>query len=411
MTVPLPALPPRAWTVVGVLFFAGLLNYLDRLLLITMRVSITADVPMSNAQFGLLTSVFLFCYAILSPVGGYLADRFSRSRTIICSLFAWSVATWLTAHASTFGELMITRALMGLSEAFYLPAAGALIADYHSNRTRGLANGLQLTGVMVGSMLGGLGGVLADRHGWPFAFKLFGALGVGLAVAAVFILRDRPATAPSPETVAPDGGAFAAIANLFRRWRYICLMLFWGLLALSSWAFVGWMPAYLGERFGLGQGASGMIMTGCFYSGALLGMLVGGWWSDRWTLRDPRGRVFVGIIGLAIAASAVVAITQSGALVLTASLLAVFGLCRAFPDANMVPILCSLTDARYRATSIGFLNALATAVGGVTIYVGGLIRDAKLDIKYLFLCGAAGLLVCLVLLWVIRPRDAAPTTA
>lgn len=412
MNTPEPALPRRAWIIVGVLCLAGLLNYLDRLLLITMRVSITADIPMSNTQFGLLTSVFLFCYALLSPVGGYLADRFSRSHMIIGSLFVWSLATWLTAHATTFGGLMFTRVLMGLSEAFYFPAAGALIADYHTDRTRATANGLHLGGVMLGSVLGGLGGVLADRHGWPFAFELFGGLGIALALVAAFILRDRPAAAPTAGAEAtPAVGAFAALRSLFRRWEYICLMLFWGLLALASWAFVGWMPAYLGERFGLTQGAAGMTMTGCFYGGCLLGMVVGGWWSDRWIRSNPLGRVLVGVIGLAVAASAVVAITLSGTLALTAGLLAVFGLCRAFPDANMVPILCGLTDARYRATGIGFLNALATSLGGVTIYVGGVIRDAKLDIAWLFLFGAGGLLVCLGLLWLIRPRAATATPA
>jgi predicted MFS family arabinose efflux permease len=411
MNTPESPLPARAWIIVGVLCLAGLLNYLDRLLLITMRVSITADIPMSNTEFGLLTSVFLFCYAVLSPVGGYLADRFSRSRMIIGSLFVWSVATWLTAHATTFGELMATRVLMGLSEAFYFPAAGALIADYHTNRTRATANGLHLGGVMLGSILGGLGGVLADRYGWPFAFQLFGGLGVALAAVAIFVLRDRPAASGTGVEAAPAVGAFAALRSLFRRWEYICLMLFWGLLALASWAFVGWMPAYLGERFGLAQGAAGMTMTGFFYGGCLLGMVVGGWWSDRWIRTNPLGRVLVGMIGLAVAASAVVAITLSNTLALTAGLLAVFGLCRAFPDANMVPILCGLTDARYRATGIGFLNALATTLGGITIYVGGVIRDAKLDITYLFLFGAGGLLVCLALLWIIRPRDAAPTAA
>jgi len=404
-------LPPRAWTIVGVLFFAGLLNYLDRLVLITMRVSITADIPMSNTQFGLLTTALLFCYALFSPIGGYTADRLKRSHVIVGCLFAWSVATWLSGQATTFGELLFSRVLLGVSQAFYFPAAGALIADYHSDRTRAFANGLQLGGVILGAILAGFGGLIADRHAWPFVFELFGGLGVALAAVAAFLLRDRPAAPVPAAAAAPAASPFAALRSLFQRWQYVCLMLFWGLLALASWAFVGWMPAYLGERYGLAQGPAGLTMTGCFYGGCLAGMIVGGWWSDRWTRANPRGRVFVGVIGLAVAAAAVVAITQSGTLALTAGFLVVFGLCRAFPDANMVPILCGITDARFRATGIGFLNALATVVGGSTIYVGGMIRDAKLDINYLFLFGAGGLLVCLVLLWLIRPRDPVPAPA
>src|SRR5260221_7777470 len=124
-------LPPRAWLVVGLLWIVACLNYLDRLILITMRSSITKAIPMTDAQFGLLTTIFLITYGVLSPLGGFVADRFNRSRIIIFSLFAWSAATWLTAHATTPGELLFYRALMGISEACYFPAAGALLMDYH----------------------------------------------------------------------------------------------------------------------------------------------------------------------------------------------------------------------------------------------------------------------------------------
>ena len=144
-------LPARAWLVVGLLWAVGLLNYLDRVIVTTMRGSLVEAIPMTDAQFGLLTSVFLWVYGVLSPFAGFLADRFNRSRVILISLFAWSVITWFTAHATTFNELLITRALMGVSEACYIPAALALIADYHRGTTRSLATGVHMSGIMVGS--------------------------------------------------------------------------------------------------------------------------------------------------------------------------------------------------------------------------------------------------------------------
>ena len=120
-------LPARAWLVVALLWVVGMLNYLDRVIITTMHGSLIEAIPMTEAQFGLLTSVFLWVYGILSPFAGFLADRFNRSRVIVISLFAWSVLTWLTAHATTFHGLLITRALMGISEACYIPAALALI--------------------------------------------------------------------------------------------------------------------------------------------------------------------------------------------------------------------------------------------------------------------------------------------
>lgn len=89
---------------VGLLWFVACLNYLDRMILITMRTSIKADIAMSDAQFGLLTTIFLVSYGLFSPLGGFVADRLNRSRIIIFSLFAWSATTWLTAHATSFGK-------------------------------------------------------------------------------------------------------------------------------------------------------------------------------------------------------------------------------------------------------------------------------------------------------------------
>ena len=148
----------RAWLVVGLLWFVALLNYLDRVMITTMRGSLTEAIPMTDAQFGLLTSVFLWVYAVLSPFAGFLADRFSRSRVILWSLLAWSALTWLTGYAKTFEQLLVVRALMGVSEATYIPAALALITDYHRGPTRSLATGVHMTGISVGSGLGGLGG-------------------------------------------------------------------------------------------------------------------------------------------------------------------------------------------------------------------------------------------------------------
>src|SRR5688500_11726224 len=93
------SVPRRAWLVVGLLWVVGCLNYVDRVMITTMRSSLKADINMSEAQFGMLTSGFLLVYGVLSPFAGFLADRFSRSRVIVWSLLIWSLITWLTAHA------------------------------------------------------------------------------------------------------------------------------------------------------------------------------------------------------------------------------------------------------------------------------------------------------------------------
>ena len=118
-----------AWIVVALLMPVALLNYLDRQLLASMKASLMADIPTiaNDANWGFMLGQFKWVYAVFSLIGGYVADRFSRRYVICFSLFVWSTITWLTAHTTTYHELLWVRSLMGISEAFYIPAALALI--------------------------------------------------------------------------------------------------------------------------------------------------------------------------------------------------------------------------------------------------------------------------------------------
>ena len=411
MSTPTP-LPARAWLIVGLLWVVGCLNYLDRVMITTMRGSLTEAIPMSDAQFGILTSVFLWVYGLLSPFAGFLADRFNRSRVIVISLFVWSAITWLTAQATTFNELLLTRALMGISEACYIPAALALIVDYHRDRTRSLAVGLHLSGVMAGAALGGIGGWLAERHGWAYAFEIFGVVGVVYAFVLVAFLRDAPrdGLTPTPETTGVEKVRVGtALANLFSRPMFILALFYWGLLGTAGWGIVGWMPTYLNEHFHLSQGTAGLSATGYLQTAGMLGMLIGGAWADRWSRTNERARIFVPIIGLLAASPGILLAAHTGWLPLAIGGLVVYGLARSFSDANMMPILCLVSDPRYRATGYGVLNMFACVVGGITIYVGGALRDAKVDVNKIFYFAAAALVVCAALLYFVRPKPAAAT--
>ena len=181
-----------AWTAVAVLWLAGASNYLTRTMLTTMRGSILEAIPMSDAQFGLLTSGFLWVYAFASPFAGFVADRFSRRLVVIASLFAWSAITWLTAYAKTFEQFLALRILLGLSQACYIPAAVALIIDFHRGPTRALAAGIHVTGLVAGSALGGVGGWLAAEYNWSHAYLVIGVPNLALGVLLYFTLRDPP---------------------------------------------------------------------------------------------------------------------------------------------------------------------------------------------------------------------------
>src|SRR3954468_10658724 len=215
-----------AWLVVALLMPVAALNYLDRQMLATMKLSVMHDVPsiLKDENWGFMLGQFKWVYAFLSPVGGYVADRFGRRLTICGSLFAWSAVTWWTGHVQTYNELLWARSCMGLSESFYIPAALALIADHHAGPTRSRAVGLHQMAIYLGVIAGGFGGYAADSPaiGWRRAFDACGVFGMLYAIPLALILRDPPR-----ET--SDGGArpapWEAVWALMTNGSFVLLVL------------------------------------------------------------------------------------------------------------------------------------------------------------------------------------------
>jgi MFS family permease len=404
-------LPQGAWRVVVFLFIVGVLNYIDRNMLTTMRSSIVESIPMSDAQFGMLTSMFLWIYGLLSPVAGYFADKFKRSPVIIISLIVWSVVTWMTGHATNYNQLLICRALMGISEAFYMPAALALITDYHKGPTQSLATGINLTGVMIGSSLGFIGGWVAESYHWGMAFNIFGVIGVVYAIVLFFFLKDVPGSKPTAEPIATDMKKkkdtilFSdALKNLFGNSTFIFLLAFWGILGLVNWIIVAWLPTYYKETFNLSQSIAGVYATAYFYPASIVGLLLGGFLADKWSQRNLRARVYVPLIGLIIATPCVFFGSITTLLSLAIVLFLVFGLTCKFSDSNMMPVLCLIADNRYRATGYGLLNMFSTIAGGIGVYIAGAMRDSQTDLSSVYQVSAFAIMACIVILFLVSRR-------
>lgn len=394
-----------AWLIVGVLWVIALLNYLDRLMITTMRDAVIADIAMTDAQFGLLTSVFLWVYGIFSPLGGYLADRFGRSRVILASLFIWSAVTWATGHMHSFEGLLAARAIMGLSEACYIPAALALIADYHRGPTRSLATGLHMSGIYAGAALGGVGGHIAENYSWRSGFTWFGVAGVLYAVVVFFVLRDAPArVATKAEPARPGVSLGAALMTLFRQPAFVLLIFSFALVSLANWGIYGWLPTYLRDHFKLGLGAAGMAATGYVQIASFAGVLIGGIWADRWSRTQPRARLWVPAIGYCVVGPCLFFGITANLLPVAVAGLIIYGLGRGFYDSNLMPIVRSIADERYSATGYGLLNFIGCMVGGLMVYVGGWMKDTNIDLAVVFQLSAAGLLVTGLILWRLKPR-------
>ena len=397
-----------AWVVVGLLVPVALLNYLDRQMLASMKFSVMRDIPdiSLEAHWGTILALFKWVYAFLSPIGGYLADRYSRRHVIGGSLLVWSLVTWTTGHVTSYEQLLATRALMGISEAFYIPAALALIADFHTGRTRSRAVGLHQMGIYVGVIVGGFGGYVADHPdlGWRIAFDACGVAGVAYAVPLFLLLRNPPRSA------ALDGGRTspaAAVRELLGTPSFILLVLYFTLPALAGWIVRDWMPAILKAEFGIGQGLAGVSATIYWQSAAIAGAIGGGWLADRWMRRTPRGRIFVSAIGMSLIVPAMFGVgyaPQTGLLSVAIAFLILFGIGWGFFDANNMPILCQIARPRLRATGYGIMNLVSISCGGFADWGFGALRDRHVPLFGIFSVFASVAIVSIVLVLLIRPR-------
>lgn len=405
----IPSASRTAWLVVALLFPVALLNYLDRQMMAAMKYSVMADIPSigTEANWGMMLGQFKWVYAILSPVGGYIADRFSRRYTICGSLFVWSLVTWWTGHVKSYDELLFARSLMGVSEAFYIPAALALIANHHVGETRSRAVGFHQMGIYVGIMVGGFSGYVADAPslGWRWAFDVTGAIGVLYAVPLLFLLRDAPKYIDPNATVSPRATGFGdAAKELLTNRSFILLVLFFTLPALAGWVVKDWMPAILKDKFAIGQGKAGVSATLFVNIASLIGALVGGWLADRWMRRSERGRIFTSALGMSLLIPALFGVGNSGSLGVAIFFLVLFGLGWGAFDCNNMPILSQIVRPELRATGYGVMNLVSISCGGFADVAFGALRDRGVALNLIFGVFASTAMFSVVLVLLIKPK-------
>lgn len=403
MTASLPKPSRYAWIVVGLLFPVALLNYLDRQMLATMKTSMVGDISgiVSDAEWGFVLASFKWVYAVLSPVGGYIADRFSRKHVIATSLFAWSAVTWWTGHVDTYHELVAARALMGISEAFYIPAALALITDYHLGPTRSKAVGFHQTGIYIGLILGGYAGHVADApdFGWRWAFSAAGIVGILYAFPLFFLLRNPLRAAGAGTGLSP----LQATGELLGNRNYLLLVLYFTLPAIAGWVIKDWMPVILKEQFHLSQGRAGVIAVLYVQIATIGGAVLGGVMADSWTKKTPRGRIYVSAIGMSLFLPALFGLGNPGTLALAILFLILFGIGWGFFDCNNMPILCQITRPELRATGYGIMNLVSISCGGFGDWGFGVLKSEGVGLPLIFGCFTGVALLSVLIVLLIRP--------
>lgn len=395
------------WVVVALLWGVALLNYMDRQMLSTMRDAMQMDITelQEGKYFGYLMAIFLWIYGLMSPISGFIADRLNRKWLIVGSLFVWSSVTYLMGVATTFTQVFWLRALMGVSEALYLPAGLALIADYHEGRSRSLAVGLHMTGLYTGQAIGGFGATVAAASSWHTTFHWFGIIGIAYAVVLMLFLRDirrNPELLKSNPTDTPrQDNVFKALVKNGAFW---VILLYFAASSLPGWATKNWLPTLFASNLDMGMDKAGPLATITIAVSSFLGVLIGGTLSDRWVRRNLRGRVYTSAIGLGLTIPSLYLLGFGHTVVALAGAGMIFGIGFGMFDTNNMPILCQFVSARHRATAYGVMNMVGVFAGAaITNVLGSWSDNNNLGLGFAMLSVVIALVVVAQLVF-LRPK-------
>jgi MFS family permease len=362
------------WILVALLFGVALLNYMDRQMIATMRPAMQIDIAelKQATNFGRLMAIFLWVYGAMSAFSGIIADRISRKWLIIGSLFVWSAVTFSMGYAQTFNQLYVLRAIMGFSEALYIPAGLSLIADFHSDKTRSLAIGIHMSGIYMGQALGGFGSTVSKYYSWQNTFIFFGMIGMIYAIVLVLFLKDkkREITA-STIGQQPNKNFFSGLASLLGSFPFWIIVLYFAVPSLPGWAIKNWAPTLIAQNLNIDMSVAGPLTTISISLSSLLGVIVGGILSDRWFQVNSRGRIYTGAIGLALTIPALFLMGYGVTVFHIIASAFLFGFGFGMFDTNNMPILCQFVQPNQRATGYGFLNTAGIFAGAlITDYLG-----------------------------------------
>lgn len=371
------------WLVVALLWVVALLNYMDRQMLSTMQGAMKLDiVELQKAEaFGALMAVFLWIYGIVSPFAGVVADRVSRKKLVVGSLFVWSAVTYLMGYATDFTQLYSLRALMGVSEALYIPSALSLIADWHEGKSRSLAIGIHMTGLYVGQAVGGFGATIAATFSWHSTFNWFGIIGIAYSVVLALLLYDKPkavaavSASPDPATQMKKESVWRGLSVVLSTWAFWVILIYFAVPSLPGWATKNWLPTLFAENLGLDMAEAGPMSTITIAASSFVGVLLGGVMSDKWVLRNIRGRIYTSAIGLGMTIPALILLGFGHSVVAVVGAGMLFGIGFGMFDANNMPILCQIISAKYRATAYGVMNMVGVFAGAAVTHLLGKWTD------------------------------------
>jgi MFS family permease len=401
-----------SWILVALLSIVALLNYMDRQMLATMKPSMQLDIVelQTAANFGRLMAIFLWIYGFMSPVAGMIADRVNKKWLIIGSLFIWSLVTFAMGFATTFNQLYWLRALMGISEALYIPAGLSLITDFHTSKTRSLAVAIHMTGIYLGQALGGFGATIADKFSWQMAFQSFGLIGMVYAIVLIFFLKTAPPQYSDVGEKNPKSkiqnpkSLFGGLGLLLSNISFWIILFYFAVPSLPGWGVKNWLPTLFADKLQIDMAQAGPLSTITTSLSSFVGVIVGGILSDRWVQKNIRGRIYTSVIGLSLTIPALVLIGFGTTFLHAVGAAFCFGFGFGMFDTNNMPILCQFVASKHRATAYGLMNLMGITAGAlITDWLGKSTDKGNLGQSFALLAGVV-LVAVLIQLAFLKPK-------
>jgi predicted MFS family arabinose efflux permease len=267
-----------ATAALGTLTGLNLLNYMDRYVGAAMLPLILSSLALTDAQGGLLQSAFILSYALVSPLAGWLGDRFARLKLAAAGVLVWSVATIASGLAPTYAALLMARTVIGVGEASYAVVTPSLLSDLYAPERRARVFSIFYAALPVGTALGyALGGTVGSAFGWRAAFFVAGIPGAVLALVLLGLAEPkRGATDPPGTAPAATAALGPSLRALWARRSYLYNT---GAQVLYTFAMGGvatWMPTYYVRERGLALGEASTTFGILLLVAGFLGTVIGG---------------------------------------------------------------------------------------------------------------------------------------
>ncbi|MGU3540685.1 MFS transporter [Methylobacterium sp. A54F] len=389
------------------------ITYLDRVNIATAGGHISQDLGLTNTQFGLILSAFAYPYAIFQVIGGSIGDRFGARVTLLVCGIIWALATVLTGLVGGLLSLFLARVLLGFGEGATFPTATRAMQNWTEPGKRGFAQGITHAFARLGNAVAPpIVAFLIYHVGWRYSFVILGLASFSWVVIWFLYFRDDPADHPSitPEEIAVLPPPRKVGAKQSVPWgrltkRILPVTLTYFCYGWTLWLFLGWLPTFFKQSYGLDLKNSALFASGVFFAG-VVGDTLGGVLSDGILKRTGNlklARLSIIVIGFLGAAASLTGVFFTRDLTTVALLLS-----SGFFFAELVigPIWSVPMDIapKYAGTASGLMNTGSAVAAIVSPIVFGFVVDKTGDWVLPF-AGSIGLcLLGAVLAFTMHPE-------